>query len=331
MFQQRQHWAATQFYGRPVAVAPYNRIKGRLLGHFTSSLSDYTRDMPSAQFKWWLLTSWCDSVHYIHPEELMIEHSNIIDYAKGQQEICPTTGREHWQWIMHTKKKMTATAVHEIVGDGDVCWVIGMTKNNADNYVHKDDTKVPGTEFEFGMRPFDNTSAVEWREQLDLFRANNFEAMNPRVFITHARSFSYASSLMIQPTSGPKEVYIFQGAPGTGKSRAVWERECGPDTYDTNKLYVISNNKWWDGYRGQEAVLFDEYMGQWSIDWLLKIMDRYPVTVEVKGSSVGLRAKRLYFTSNVLWEQWYTIGQNGVNGDHIEAIRRRITEVRDFY
>lgn len=289
--------------------------------------------MPAKQFKWWLVTSWIDTESgsepmFAHPSELLVEHGHIIEYGKGQQECCPETLRMHWQWICHTKKKITGTAMAEILGPDS--WAIGMTKNNADEYVHKDETKVEGTEFEFGQRPFHSNEAADWQAQLELFRAKRYKDMHPGVFVRHARSFNYAASLLVEPYAGPKEVNVFQGLPGTGKSRRVWEIECGPDCWDTTKLYVVTDKYWWDGYSGQEAVLFEEYMGQWDIAWFLRVCDRYPMQVPVKGGFVGLAAKRIYFTSNVLWEEWYNIGQGGVNGDHIEAIRRRLTNVVDF-
>ena len=77
--------------------------------------------MPSKQFSWWLCTSWIDTEdgeepRFVHPVELMVDHGNVIDYMKGQQECCPETLRMHWQWICHVKKKMTAEGFVAIVG-----------------------------------------------------------------------------------------------------------------------------------------------------------------------------------------------------------------------
>lgn len=133
---------------------------------------------------------------------------------------------------------------------------------------------------------------------------------------------------MDKPTYGPKEVFVYQGPTGTGKSREVWEREDPEFTED--KLYVVADNYWWDGYRGQEAVLFEEFTGQWKIEWLLRVLDRYPMRVPFKGGFVPLKAKRIYFTSNKMWQEWYPIGVNGVSAAQLDALERRFTEVRDF-
>ena len=50
--------------------------------------------------------------------------------------------------------------------------------------------------------------------------------------------------------------------------------------------------KFWDGYRNQENVVIDEFRGAIDIAHILRWFDRYPVIVEVKGSSVVLSAKK---------------------------------------
>ena len=87
------------------------------------------------------------------------------------------------------------------------------------------------------------------------------------------------------------EVFWFWGKTGTGKTRKVVEKE--PDLWISGK-----NLKWWDGYEGQEAVLFDDFRKDFcTFHELLRILDRYPYRVEVKGGSREFNAKRIYITS----------------------------------
>lgn len=70
------------------------------------------------------------------------------------------------------------------------------------------------------------------------------------------------------------------GAPGTGKSRAAYEKY--PDAYRK------SQNKWFDGYESHKVIIIDDL----DTDMLghhLKIWaDRYPCIGEVKGGTVNL-------------------------------------------
>lgn len=79
-------------------------------------------------------------------------------------------------------------------------------------------------------------------------------------------------------------------------------------------------SKFWDGYRGQAHVVIDEFRGGIDIAHLLRWFDRYPVIVEVKGSSVVLNAKKIWITSNLAPEAWYP----DTDQETIAALRRRI-------
>lgn len=96
-----------------------------------------------------------------------------------------------------------------------------------------------------------------------------------------------------------KSTVVFWGPTGTGKSRRAWE-EATFDAYPKGPT-----NIWWCGYRGQENVVIDEFRGQIGISHMLRWLDRYPVVVEVKGSSVVLQAKKIWITSNLHPKDWY--------------------------
>lgn len=79
--------------------------------------------------------------------------------------------------------------------------------------------------------------------------------------------------------------------------------------------------KFWDGYNGQEHVVIDEFRGGIDISHVLRWFDRYPVIVEVKGSSTVLRAKHIWITSNISPMEWYPT----LDADTMEAFLNRLT------
>lgn len=83
------------------------------------------------------------------------------------------------------------------------------------------------------------------------------------------------------------------------------------------------NSKFWDGYQGQDFVVIDEFRGSISISHLLRWLDRYPVIVEVKGSSVCFRASRVWITSNLDPKAWYP----DADKETVDALMRRLTVV----
>ena len=97
---------------------------------------------------------------------------------------------------------------------------------------------------------------------------------------------------------GP-EVWVFWGATGTGKSRRAFET--WPDAYRK-----MTNDKWWDGYHGKRQSSSTTSRALLCVYDFQLIVDRYPVKVETKGSTVELSATRLVFTSNKHPSEWYS-------------------------
>ena len=105
------------------------------------------------------------------------------------------------------------------------------------------------------------------------------------------------------------------GAPsGTGKSR--WVAATWPDAF-----WKAPESKWWDGYSGQETVVLDDFKDYaMPLVELQRLLDWYPLWVEVKGGSVPMLAKRYVLTANTSPEDWY------LKADVHCTIWRRVTD-----
>lgn len=96
------------------------------------------------------------------------------------------------------------------------------------------------------------------------------------------------------------EVWVLTGAPGTGKSRFCFEQATA-----VGDTYYKPRGDWWDGYEGQKSVIIDDFYGWIKYDEMLKICDRYPYQVPVKGGYQPFTSERIYITSNAPVERWY--------------------------
>ncbi|QJU69687.1 Rep [Ursus americanus circovirus] len=114
------------------------------------------------------------------------------------------------------------------------------------------------------------------------------------------------------------KVIVICGPPGCGKTRRVFERVGG----DSSAIYMKPRGNWWDGYCGQLIVCLDDFY--WiPFDELLRICDRYPLKVQVKGGYVDFISRELYITSNNTPDGWYSA--ENILG-RLEALYRRIDE-----
>lgn len=134
----------------------------------------------------------------------------------------------------------------------------------------------------------------------------------------NAAKLAYAPKRMWAPS-----VVVYHGRTGAGKTRAVYDNLFSPED-----VYVHPGGPWFDGYEGQPIVLFDDYAGsEFKLQYFLKLLDRYPMQVPIKGGFVSFIPQEIYITSNLNPNVWYS----NANGEHVRAMFRRFTNVVWFH
>lgn len=125
----------------------------------------------------------------------------------------------------------------------------------------------------------------------------------------------------------PPEIIWYWGKTGTGKTRrAYWEAK---NINECEEPYVKSSaGIWFDGYDGQKVAIFDDIRSNWfEYSFLLKLLDRYPHRVQIKGGSRQWKPDIIYITSPFPPKEMYTTMQENDNRDLIDQLIRRITRV----
>lgn len=125
-----------------------------------------------------------------------------------------------------------------------------------------------------------------------------------------------------QPPCFKRTIKWYYGISGTGKTRTAVE-ESGGDFYITTDTL-----KWWDGYVGQRVIILDD-LRPTSIEFnvLLRLLDRYPVRLQVKGASfyMAQSTDTIIITSSMSPEHFHC----GI--EDRQQLLRRIDEVREFH
>jgi len=217
-------------------------------------------------------------------------------YLKGQRELGDG-GFDHWQIFFITRSKESTRSLASkwspIVGHWE------LTRSSAaESYVWKEQTRV-GEQFEYGTKPLRRNNGHDWDAVKQLAIENKIDEIPSDLFIRYYRTFQIISSDYCQPLAIERICKVFYGPTGSGKSRRAWA-EAGLEAYCKDP-----RSKFWCGYRNQKHVIIDEFRGGIDIAHILRWTDRYPVNVEIKGSSRCLLAESIWFTSNLHPNQWY--------------------------
>lgn len=90
----------------------------------------------------------------------------------------------------------------------------------------------------------------------------------------------------------PPEVRWYYGPTGISKSRSIY------DEFEPENIYPSSSYRWWNGYTQQKVILIDDMRKDYSkFHVLLKLLDRYPLAPETKGSTININSEIIIITS----------------------------------
>jgi hypothetical protein len=246
---------------------------------------------------------------------------NGVQLIKGQLEEGGNTGYRHWQIFLILEKKGSCNTIRTLFGPQAHA---ELTRSGAaETYVWKEETAIPETQFQFGNKAFLRNryfyaliqSKTDWDDVWDYATKGDLLSIPANIRVSHYRTIRAIRSDYASPAGMERTCYVFWGKTGTGKSRRAWQ-EAGLDAYPKDP-----NTKFWCGYKGQEHVVIDEFRGAISVSHLLRWLDRYPVMVEIKGSSVAFNANKIWITSNIDPRSWYP----DLDLETYQALLRRLT------
>lgn len=275
--------------------------------------------MPAVQSK-----SWCFTWNNYTAEDVeaikKLVAEGIATYACWGKEVAPTTSTPHLQGYLVFRRKISlAGAKRHLHRNVHLERARGNPASNIE-YCSKDG------EFEdVGTRPAGQGSRADLVQVQDRIKAGGtladiqdeffgLYARYPRALESYCRRYA--------PVRTQKSrVIVLWGEPGTGKTRSVY------DFHSHDAIWSSPGNGWFDGYDGHTVALFDDFSGgDFKLSYLLKLLDRYPMQVPVKGGFVQWRPEVIYITSNINPDDWFP----NVPDIHKRALKRRFDRVTHF-
>lgn len=213
---------------------------------------------------------------------------NEVRYAVWQREVCPTTGRSHWQFYCQFKTRKRLGAVKGLLGEchAEVC----KAPEKAKAYCKKAETRAPGAEpIEIGKAGPE--TPIPMKVQKRGYKAVIDE--NPQLWRS-MRALQALDTVMTSPRSQMTLGIWLSGDSGKGKSK-IAQLISG---FLGEAAWIAPDLKWFDGYSRQALVVVDE-LREAPVSLMLRLVDRYPLKVPVKGGFAEWKPRMVIFTSNL--------------------------------
>lgn len=249
-----------------------------------------------------------------------------------QVEEAPETGKIHLQGYVELTQPVRRTSLQTI--DRKAHWEAAKgSRAQCVQYCQKEETRALG-EFPDARYcdPLLREKSTQGRRSdlIDIasniangtLSRNDLFSTRPDVVLKFSRGVNELFRHAEQRTGSVQRdvrVTVLYGHAGSGKTRYAYQ--------SCDDVFILENsngdNVWWDGYRGESTLIIDDFYGWIKHNLLLRLLDRYPCRLEVKGGSTYAKWTNVFITSNQPPELWY----KKFPWESDMALQRRITEI----
>lgn len=237
--------------------------------------------------------------NYTDASEEYLANLDQAKYVAYSKEVAPTTGTPHLQGYISFKNAKTVVQARALLPGCHVLVMIGSIRQN-DVYCSKE-----GQLIEHGEKPMSNDNKgraeqMRWQRARDFAKEGKLDEIDADIFVRcYSTLKRIASDYVVKPTPLDCSCYWIYGPTGTGKSHVV--ETAFPSCYKKN----MDDPKWFDGYQGEDVVYLED-VDKYQVKWgglLKRLADRWPLLVNVKGSMLYIRPKKVIVTSNYSIEE----------------------------
>ena len=178
----------------------------------------------------------------------------------------------------------------------------------------KAETSIPGTFIEFGELPTEE-NAEKAPSKLEMVYEDIKEGYSAKEIIDrHPTMLFKVKDLEIaielyrlekyKEQNRDVHVEYWHGPTGSGKTRGIYERHGARNIYRIT--HYPKNGIRFDGYHGEDVLVFEEFHSQIPIGEMLNFLDIYPLSLPARYSDKTACFTTVYITSNLSIEEQYT-------------------------
>lgn len=210
------------------------------------------------------------------------------------------------------------------------------TKTQAREYCSKKETRI-GEVYEFGTFA-EERERSDWTDILAMIAdgATNAEIRDayPSQFMRYYKAIEDNREMFIAEKYGKtrrtdlKVTYIY-GKAGAGKTRYVLDTFGDENVFRMTDYGASHNIERFDGYCGQDVLLFDEFRSQIAISSMLNYLDIYPLQLPARFHNKTACYTKVFIISNIPLSAQYPNVQRD-NPATFQAFLRRIHTVYNF-
>lgn len=242
-----------------------------------------------------------------------------MKYLIYGNEVCPTTGRKHFQGFVYFKDKVSMKNAQKLlaIGNSHIESKLKDTQTSAIEYCKKEKNFM-----EFGEIPSQGkrSDLIALKDSIVTggITVDQICLEDPIAYHQYGRTLHKLEDITLRKkfrTEMTKGTWYW-GATGVGKSHKAFEN------YDQSRMYLYrDDNGWWEGYTGQEIVIINDFRGAIPYNELLQIVDKWPYFVKRRGREpCPFISKHVIITSSLPPALVYP---NRCERDNIEQLLRR--------
>lgn len=243
------------------------------------------------------------------------EQQSELEYLIVQEEVGEN-GTRHYQGFLILKRKNRLTWLKSNINNRAHWEKTRGTDKQAADYCRKDDTHPEGgLRFEFsqlkaegkrrGRDELEEAVIVEVEDLKKGFKATadiDAQVLARPGFLA---AYNALTADLLGPYRPELKIITMVAPPGTGKSFAI------------NALFpkagraIMGNGGTWFANPCSKVMVFEEFAGQIQLQKMLKLLDPYPLALEIKGGMRPAMYETVIITSNTRPDGWYRDEEQG--------------------